>query len=231
MPLIYSGRWLLPITSPPIPDGAIAIEREIIVATGQRAQLVAEFPDAPVHDFVDAAILPGLVNAHSHLELTVMRGFLENEESDFFAWLRKLTVARMSMTAEDLLASAMLGAIEAARAGITCVGDSSSVAIQAMRALTSVGLRGIVYQESFGPDPKFAAENLARLREQLSEMRASETNHVHAGVSPHAPYTVSGPQLENDLAAGNRREIAIDDARRRIRSREVFSNRRSRPIC
>src|SRR5262245_43641992 len=135
MPVIYSARWLLPISLPPVPNGAVAIEGQIIHAVGARTQLTENFPGAPVHDLGDAAIIPGLVNAHSHLELTVMRGFLEKEESNFFAWLRKLTMARKAMTAEDLSASAMCGAIEAARAGVTCVGDASSVAIETMGAL------------------------------------------------------------------------------------------------
>ena len=196
MPLIYSARWVVPIASPPFDDGAIAIEGQTIVAAGKRTQIVKDFPEAPLHDFGEAAILPGLVNAHSHLELTVMRGFLENEESDFFAWLRKLTVARMAMTTEDLFASSMCGAIEAARAGITCMGDSSSFAVQSMRALKEIGLRGIVYQESFGPDPGVATENFDKLRDQVIEMRALETHQIRAGVSPHAPYTVSVPQLK-----------------------------------
>ena len=196
MALIYSARWLLPISSPPIDDGAIAIEGQTILAVGPISEIKASFPDAPVTHFGDSAILPGFVNAHSHLELTVMRGFLENEEGDFFAWLRKLTIARLAMTNEDLFAASMCGAIEAARAGITCLGDSSSFAVQSMRALKEIGLRGVVYQESFGPDARIAAENLARLRDQVSEMLALQTAEVRAGVSPHAPYTVSGPQLE-----------------------------------
>jgi 5-methylthioadenosine/S-adenosylhomocysteine deaminase len=125
-----------------------------------------------------------------------MRGFLEREEHDFFAWLRKLTIARLQMTDEDLFVSAAWGTIEAARAGITCLGDSSSFAAQSMRAITEIGLRAIVYQESFGPDPILADENVGKLRAQLDAMRTLETNLVRAGVSPHAPYTVSAPQLE-----------------------------------
>jgi len=146
MARIYSARWLLPISSPPIDDGAIALEGQTILAVGPLSEVEAKLPDAPISHFRDSAILPGFVNAHSHLELSVMRGFLENEESDFFAWLRKLTAARMAMTNEDLFAASMCGAIEAARAGITCLGDSSSFATESMRALTEVGLRGIVYQ-------------------------------------------------------------------------------------
>src|SRR5262249_46200113 len=141
MALIYSSRWLLPITSPPIHDGAIAIQGETILAVGPREEIAAGFPGASATHFDDAVIMPGLVNAHSHLELTVMRGFLENEESDFFAWLKKLTAARIAMTMEDLFVSSMCGAMEAARAGITCVADSSSLATQSMRALKEIGLR------------------------------------------------------------------------------------------
>jgi cytosine/adenosine deaminase-related metal-dependent hydrolase len=196
MTVIYSARWVLPIISPTIEDGALGIENSSIVAVGSRDEIVSKFSDARVVDFGVAAILPGFVNAHSHLELTVMRSFLEREESDFFGWLRKLTAARMTMTTEDLLVSATCGAIEAVRAGVTCLGDASSSSTQAMKALREVGLRGIVYQETFGPDPKLAAEQVAKLREQIREMREQESDEVRAGVSPHAPYTVSAPQLE-----------------------------------
>jgi len=196
MTTIYSARWVLPIASPAIENGAVAVEGDTVVGVGNRSDIVARFPNAVATDFGTSVLLPGFVNAHSHLELTVMRGFLESEESDFFAWLRKLTIARMAMTAEDLFVSAACGAIEAARAGITCVGDSSSAAAQSMKALREIGLRGIVYQESFGPDPRLAEENVAKLRDQLVEMRAIESANVRGGVSPHAPYTVSVPQLE-----------------------------------
>src|SRR5260370_39645584 len=135
MPTIYSARWVLPIASRSIEDGVVAIENSKILGVGPRNAVISRFPDSRIEDFGQAAILPGLVNAHAHLELTVMRGFLEPEEGNFFAWLRKLTVARMAMTPEDLLVSATCGAIEAARAGITCAADASSAATEAMKAL------------------------------------------------------------------------------------------------
>src|SRR5947208_5021415 len=127
MPKIYSARWVLPIVAPAIYDGAIAVNDAAIIAVGDRAGIVAAFPDAAHEDFGNAAILPGLINTHSHLELTAMRGFLEREENDFFAWLLKLTLARFGMTDEDLFVSAACGAIEAARAGVTCLADASSL--------------------------------------------------------------------------------------------------------
>ena len=205
MTAIYFARWVLPIASPAIDFGAVAVEGEKIVAVGESRDITSQFPHVTVTDFGTSAILPGLVNAHSHLELTVMRGFLEREERDFKAWLGKLTMARMAMAADDLFVSAACGAMEAARAGITCIGDSSSVATRTMKAVGGIGLRGIIYQESFGPDPNIAEQSVAGLRRELDAMRAFETNTVRAGVSPHAPYTVSAPQLEMIS------RIAIDD--------------------
>jgi 5-methylthioadenosine/S-adenosylhomocysteine deaminase len=197
---------VLPISQPVIEAGAVVVKGAKIVAVGNSTDLLEAFPEQPHEDFGNAAILPGLVNAHSHLELTVMRGFLEPVEHDFFAWLRKLTLARLNMSEEDLFISASAGAQEAACAGITTLGDSSSFATQAMRALKETGLRGIVYQESFGPDPKLASDNVGKLRAQLDAMRVMETGLVRAGVSPHAPYTVSAPQLQKIA------RLAIDNA-------------------
>ena len=63
-------------------------------------------------------------------------------------------------------------------------------------ALRDVGLRGVVYQESFGPDARLAQENFEKLKIKVEELRAIESDFLRAGVSPHAPYTVCGPQLE-----------------------------------
>lgn len=194
---LYCARWVLPVSSPPIIDGALAVSGDEIVAVGSRAALIAQFPEAAVRDFGESAIIPGLVNSHSHLELTVMRGLLENEETDFFAWLKRLTIARLErMTADDLNVSAAWGACEAARAGVTCVADASDAALESMNALREVGLRGIVYQESFGPDPRLAKENFEKLKAKVARLRERETSLVKCGVSPHAPYTVCAPQLE-----------------------------------
>jgi len=197
MTTLYCARWILPISSPEIVDGAVAVDGQKIVSVGNRNTLVEQFPEATTRELGESVIIPGLINAHSHLELTAMRGFLENEAADFFAWLRKLTHARLDrMTADDLKVSASWGACEAARAGVTCVADASDAALQSMSALDDVGLRGIVFQESFGPDPRLVHENFEKLTIKIAGLREHETSLVHVGVSPHAPYTVCGPQLQ-----------------------------------
>ena len=194
---LYCASWVLPVSNAPISGGAIAVDADRIIAVGVKSLLQAQFPQAPAREFPDSAIIPGLINSHSHLELTAMRGFLENEEGDFFAWLRKLTIARIErMTEDDLYVSAAWGACEAARAGVTCFADASDSGETSMRALKDTGLRGIVYQESFGPDRRLVQQNFEKLQQKVARLEELETALVTCGVSPHAPYTVCGPQLE-----------------------------------
>ncbi|MGI8654173.1 MAG: amidohydrolase family protein [Pyrinomonadaceae bacterium] len=194
---LYCARYVLPVSSDVIEDGAVAVAGTRIVGCDTRASLIKNFPCARLQNFSEAAILPGFVNAHSHLELTIFRGFLEQEENDFSAWLRRLTATRAEhLTPDDIRVSATCGAIEAARAGVTCVGDASDSGMASLAALRDVGLRGIVYQEAFGPDPKSAREQFDKLREKIAALRASETELARVGVSPHAPYTVSAPLLQ-----------------------------------
>jgi 5-methylthioadenosine/S-adenosylhomocysteine deaminase len=215
MTRIYSARWVLPVSAAPIEHGAVAVAGPRIVGVGARDEIAARFPEAQAESFGQSVILPGLVNTHTHLELTALRGYLEKEESDFVAWLRKLTIARLErMTADDIRVSAMWGACEAVRAGITCVGDASDFGKMSMLALQDVGLRGIVFQESFGPDPRLVEENFAQLKVKIAELRELESELVQVGVSPHAPYTVCGPQLEliADFAISERRPLMMHAA-------------------
>lgn len=193
---ILSAEYVLPISAEPIRDGAIAIERDRIMAVGKRAELTEKFPGAESESFGEAAVLPGFVNCHSHLEITAMRGFLDSVEHDFFAWLIKLTVTRgEKLTDKDIEIAAIAGALEGARGGVTCFGDIGRYGRAGLEALKANGLRGVVYQETeFSPNDGSAAEDFEKLKEKFLALRADETPLVKMGLSPHSPYTV-GPEL------------------------------------
>jgi cytosine/adenosine deaminase-related metal-dependent hydrolase len=196
----YCARWVLPVTSEPIKGGAVVVEGTRIVGVGARALMEERFSSADTEDLGEAVITPGFVNCHSHLELTAMRGLLEPEEGDFFAWLRKVTISRGErMSAEDIYASAAWGAIEAARAGVTSLGDASDAGAHVMRALRDVGLRGTVFAEAFGPDERLAREQFDKARAKIDSLRGGETALVKLGLSPHSPYAVA-PSLLAMLA-------------------------------
>src|SRR6185503_1061379 len=181
----YRARWIVPIAEPPIADGVVAVDGGRITFVGT----AADAPSADETDLGDVLLMPGLVNAHCHLELTAMRGFLE--DLDFRRWILRLTNARRALFDRDaLLDSARYGIEEGLLSGVTSYADtcSSGVVMQAMR---EAGVRGIMYQEVFGPDPAQVAESMAVLREQVAGLRYLETPRLRVGISPHAPYTVS----------------------------------------
>jgi len=199
---ILTARYVVPISSAPIENGAVAFEKDEITAIGNRAEIIEKFPEAEVEHLGEAAILPGFVNAHSHLEITAMRGFVDEFDDDFTAWLLTLTKVRGEvLTDEDVQNAAIFGAIEGAHAGVTTFGDIGRFGKNGFEALKAVGLRGVVFQETeFSPDDRTADADFAKLKEKFLALRETETNLVKAGLSPHSPYTV-GARLFEQIAA------------------------------
>jgi 5-methylthioadenosine/S-adenosylhomocysteine deaminase len=217
MTTIFTARWLLPISAPPLANGAIAVQADQILAVGSLPELQAQFPDASLRDFGTAAILPGFVNVHSHLELTAFRGRLE--EPHFQRWIAKLVQLKNErLTNDDLLASARLGCLEAIRAGVTTLGDTAD-SMATVEALLESGLRGVVFQECFGPRVEQADESVQAIARKIADGRervsnASADDRVRLGVSPHAPYTVSGRLFAQvaELSSAMAMDIAIHTA-------------------
>ena len=193
---ILAARWVLPVSSPPIEHGAVAISDDRIAAVGTLAALESQFPDSTIQDLGEAAILPGLVNVHTHLELTLFRGRLEIPV--FIDWILELVrLKRETLTPEDIRLSALLGCIEALRSGITTVADTAS-RDAVLPALIESGQRGIIFQECFGPATEQATTSIAELEADLDFNQSRLENstpwareRITLGVSPHAPYTVS----------------------------------------
>lgn len=222
MAIIYTARWVIPISTPPIERGAVAFDQDRILSVGSLSNLQAQYPHAAIQDFGEAAILPGFVNTHSHLELTAFRGRLE--ETSFQRWIVQLIkLKRERLNADDLLNSARLGCIEAIRSGITTLGDTSDAAAP-LQALIESGQRGVIFQECFGPACEQAQSSIDDLsakldvhREQLAQSVNDAQSRLLIGISPHAPYSVSAALYEKaaKFALDQKLDVAIHTAESR----------------
>ena len=184
-----SARWVLPIEGPALEHGALLIgEDGRIAAVGPEAA-VPRPVDAAAEDFGDALLLPGLINTHTHLELTGLDG--GPPEPEFGTWIRRVREIKAARAPEAFLAAARRGLADCWAAGVTTVadtGDSGTV----IEALAEAGGSGIAYQEVFGPHPDQRDASLRGLQEAVERLGRFAGGRIRIGVSPHAPYTVSG---------------------------------------
>jgi len=197
----YHARWVLPISRPPIANGTVVEDGGRIIYAGPRAGA----PPGEDRDLGNAVLMPGLVNTHTHLELTAFGGLLDG--LPFREWIVTLQAAKTAvMTRERYLDSARFGIAEGLRCGITTYADTcdSGVALEAMR---EAGVRGIMYQELFGPAPSQRLESMRTLEQKLAALEPLSNGLVRLGVSPHAPYTVSDELFQDAAKLG--RPMAI----------------------
>jgi 5-methylthioadenosine/S-adenosylhomocysteine deaminase len=171
---VISASWVVPLDGPAIENGFVRWEAGRIVDVGEgRAE----------RHYDDAVIVPGFVNAHSHLEYSMYAGF--GDGLAFGPWIILHTQRKALLDDDAMLAVARHGACESLRAGITTTADYSFSGDAAIAA-EELGLRAIVYLEVFAHEPEVAAEQFERKR-----ARVTESDLVRIGISPHAPYTCS----------------------------------------
>jgi cytosine/adenosine deaminase-related metal-dependent hydrolase len=187
---VLSADWVLPVEGEPIEDGAVAIKDGRIEAAGPASEL------GRGEHYAGAVIVPGFVNAHTHLEYAVYGAF--GDGLSFAPWLATHIERKARIDGEDMEAIARLGAAECLASGVTTVGDAS-FAGAAAHACGEVGLRAIVYLEVFGRDPDDA---LGQYEEKLEYVRPVLSERVAAGVSPHAPYSCTTEVYEACLSLG-----------------------------
>ena len=176
---VLSADWVVPVEGPPIRSGAVDIDDNTgtIAAVGLRNDL-----GDSVH-YEEAVILPGFVNAHTHLEYEVYAGF--GDGLGFADWIGLHVQRKARIALEDMEAIARLGALNCLRSGVTTVGDCSFSGAAAT-ACADLGLRGTIYLEVFGATDEPIRERFEPTRERLTEAFSDD---VRLGISPHAPYT------------------------------------------
>jgi len=204
---IRAGR-VQPVTAPPIQDGAVLVDTNgRIAAVGPNAKVPQPRGAESLH-FPDAEVLPGLVNCHTHLELTHLGGGRKHEEAEFLTWIRRVRELKEQTSADAFYEAAVAGVRDCWARGVTCIAETGSTGA-VMRALHDLGGRGIVYQEVFGPDPKRCAESMADLESTVRPLRRLATSQLLLGVSPHAPYSVSAPLYEAVGAYARRERLPV----------------------
>jgi 5-methylthioadenosine/S-adenosylhomocysteine deaminase len=175
---LLSADWVLPLDGDPIENGALALEGAEIVAVGTASELGAG------ERFADAAILPGFVNAHTHLEYAVYAGF--GDGLPFSPWLDLHIERKQRIGFDEMVAIARLGAAESLASGVTTIADSSFSGASAP-ACAELGLRATVYLEVFGSDGEEALADFERRRDRVDD---AFSDRVRLGIGPHAPYSV-----------------------------------------
>jgi cytosine/adenosine deaminase-related metal-dependent hydrolase len=196
--MIYRARWMLPIDRAPIAGGWIQ------VAGGRIARLGSGRPDGPLTDLGDVALLPGLVNAHTHLELSWMAGLVPPAAS-MDGWIRTLLRVRESgAPGEAAVVEAMARAAVAMHAsGTVLVGDISNTLLSP-RVLVEADLGGIVFHELLGFNPADPVRQVREAGERIAGLAGSLRVAEHRSplgirLSAHAPYSVS-PALFREIA-------------------------------
>ncbi|MBI3050045.1 MAG: amidohydrolase family protein [Acidobacteria bacterium] len=182
--VVYRASWILPISSPPIGDGWVAVEDGIVagVGTGTKAGVV---------DLGSAAILPALVNAHTHLELSYLAGAIQPTDR-FLDWIRAVMAARRRYPdpRDPVILSSARTTIAAARAaGTGLMGDISNTLV-AVPLLREAGMAARVFYELLGFNTDDPAGRVRAARAAIDAEGESGAD-VRLSLAPHAPYSVS----------------------------------------
>jgi cytosine/adenosine deaminase-related metal-dependent hydrolase len=187
--IVFRAAWICPITRPPIADGWVAIDGERIVGLG------SDWRDAPsrqVHDLGQAAVLPGLVNAHTHLELSWLRGRVP-PAATFIDWIKQLFLTRGGRHERhddtDVLDATRAAIRELRDGGVSAVGDISN-SLASVGPLRDEGLRGIVFHELLGFNLPHG-HRIAETRPARDRARQIGRDDVRVSLAPHACYSVS----------------------------------------
>lgn len=205
------ARWLIPVEGAPIEHGALLIGPEGRVRAVGPDSAVPRPSDIPAEDFGDAVILPGLINTHTHLELT---GFEDRiPELEFSAWIRQLRELKTTRRPAEFVEAARQGLRACYATGVTTIADTGDTGAT-VQALADADGSGVAYQEVFGPHPAQVEESIAGLQARISQLGRWATGRIRIGISPHAPYTVSGPLFKRvaDWSRSDRLPLAVHAA-------------------
>ncbi len=183
--MLLVARYVIPVSAPHIENGAVLVRDGDIVEVGSANRLKTLYPDEPTRDFGLSALMPGFVDAHTHLEYSAMRGLIN--DAPYAAWKLHIADKEKLFNAEDWDDSALLGALGAVRAGITTVADITETGAS-FRAVHQVGLRGVIYREVGTMDRNEVDSALEQAFSDIVLWRTNATDLQKIGIAPSALY-------------------------------------------
>ncbi len=188
---IFAASYVLPISSPPIAGGAIAVRNGRIVDVGPVDALRAAW-HAPVRDYPGGLIIPGLVNAHTHLELThfpawKIRKDLDYAPRTYVDWVIQVIKIKRGLEIQELEMSLLEGIRISLEAGTTAIGDVLSDR-RLLHVYSGSDFAGRLFLEALGQEPAACKALAGKLEETLRTFHGGGTL---PGLSPHAPHTLS----------------------------------------
>ena len=189
--MIIRARTILPLSRPPIEDGAVVVSANRIRAVGPWRELQSQAHRRRVVDLRDVILLPGLVNAHCHLDYTDMGGQLPAPKT-FLDWIPLITAAKSSWSYSDYAASWLNGAHMLLKSGTTTVADIEAMPDLLPEVWDATPLRVFSFLEMTGIRAKRDPAEI--LRETTDKMASLAHVRNRAGLSPHAPYSTR-PEL------------------------------------
>jgi aminodeoxyfutalosine deaminase len=186
--VILKAPLILPVDGPPIKDGAVVVEEETIAAVGPFRKIREDSPEkfTSAVELSDTVLLPGFVNAHSHLELTALRGF--PYPGGFSQWIRKIVAAKPGVSTNDTARAIEEGIHWMLQTGTTTVGDHVSVGTDFWTILKSP-LRGRLFIEILGVRRE-VAEDLLSIARDLERIFEKNSGRFHVNASPHSAHAV-----------------------------------------
>jgi aminodeoxyfutalosine deaminase len=222
--VIYAASWLINPGAPPVAGGALLVRDGRIVDTGPLSVLRTAY-HSPVHDYPDCVLLPGFVNAHTHLELTHfpswrLRSAVDYNPRRFTDWIVQLIKISRGLNPEDYPPSIREGVRMCLESGTTAIGEI--VTNPAMAALYYQSpLAGRLYFELLGQDPGHFNSKLAAATAAAYQGEAQE---LASGLAPHSLYTIAQEYLAviRDTSAANTLPLSIHLSESRSEADFIF---------
>ncbi|MBI5208089.1 MAG: amidohydrolase family protein [Candidatus Firestonebacteria bacterium] len=188
--MILSARYIVPIDANFIQDGAILIKGQFIRAVGDKKAIISSFPDEENEDLGEAVIFPGFINAHTHLQYSLVE--ISSSPISFIEWLPQMIQKSNSLSYEDWEKGTQSGIEKLKKSGITTIADVSRYDAS-FKELSSTQYNSFIFKEIIAPDEPKINEILDELKEKITQKKDGK---IHIGVSPHSLYSLSLPALK-----------------------------------